>query len=494
MFKNISFGIITYINAKGVIMKNTKDNIVRNKWFYSVELIIDLVIVAISYYFGFRLQRPDLFISTLPANVALTLIYVLFASMIFFIAFKIHRCGEKPYSTTILFIFIALPTIALSSIFIDYIIKGVGIWRRTMFYAVCFQIPAFLIIKLIASKVHKYAIKLKPSIVIGESKEEAAQYALKIIDDNNNLYSIKHLIAQNSKRLYQCIQKNVQVFICPSVTDERKKELIEYCVVNKIDCSIAPSINDIIINSGKFYNASDAIFFNMDIKLDNESRIVKRAIDIIISFISLIILLPIMLIISLLIKLEDGGKVTYSQIRVTKNNKEFKIYKFRTMIENAESETGAVLAQREDSRITRLGRFLRKSRLDEVPQLVNVFIGDMTLVGPRPERPELMQEVIEHTPEFKYRTLVKAGLTGLAQTMGRYDTIFINKLLLDLYYVNNHSLLFDLKILFYTLNVLTTPSATSGVSNDNENIFEIFSKKGYIIEKKDDYFEVVDHT
>ena len=467
-----------------------KNIIIRNRWFYSIELLIDLIIVAFSYYFGFRLQRPELFFNTLPVNVAFTLIYVLFVSLVFFIAFKIHKCGEKPYSTTILFIVLSLPLIALSSVFIDYIVKGVGIWRRTMFYAICFQLPTFVIIKFLFTKIHKKIIKLKPSVIVGQTNDEAINIALKIIEDKNKLYDVKYIINQNSEKLYECINESMQVFICPTCSERKKTEIIEFCVVNNIDCSISPNVKDIIINSGNFYNTSDVLFLNMDIGLDIESRIVKRTMDIIISFISTILLSPLILVISLLIKLQDGGKVLYSQIRATRDNKEFKIYKFRTMIENAEEETGVVLAKANDERITKLGHLLRKFRLDEIPQLLNIIKGDMTLVGPRPERPELIHKTIKNIPEYKYRTLVKAGLTGLAQTMGRYDTIFKDKLLLDLYYVNNHSLLFDLKILFYTLHVLTTPSVTSGISNENTDIIKALKAKGYTVKVHDDYYEI----
>lgn len=475
-------------------MRKSSKKIIRNRWFYSIELVIDLIIVAFSYYFGFRLQRPDLFITVIPVNVAFTIIYVSFISLIFFLALKINRCGERSYSTTILYIVLAIPVIALSSVFIDYIFKGVGIWRRTMFYSLCFQLPVFIIVKFVISKAHKYIIKLKPCVVVGKTNEESKQFALKIIEDDNNIYEIRCITNQDSKYLYDCIKEIMQVFICPNCSKDIKTEIIEFCVINNIDCAIAPNINDIIINSGKFYNTNDVLFLNMDIKLDIESRIVKRILDIVVSFFLLIVLFPLNIIISLMIKLHDGGKIFCSQVRATRDNKEFKIYKFRTMIEDAENKTGVVLASKDDDRITKLGRFLRKGRLDEIPQLLNVFIGDMTLVGPRPERPELIQKTIKDIPEFRYRTLVKAGLTGLAQTMGRYDTTFYDKLLFDLYYVNNHSILFDLKILFYTLHVLTKPSVTSGISYENKYAIKLLNEKGYTIEYKNDYIEIKDNT
>lgn len=470
-------------------MPNNKNKVIRNKWFYSIELLLDILIITISYYYGFRIQRPDLFIVAIPSNVIITLIYIGIISLILLVNFKIYRCGEKPYSSTIFYLLLTIPIIALSSVIIDFIIKGVGLWRKTIFYAICIQIPAFLIIKFITIRIHKLVIKLKISIIVGATLDDALKLSLKILDDNYNLYDIRYLARDNSDNLYNFINQSMQVIICSSCEKNKKTKIIEYCAINNIDCIIVPSFNDIVINSGKFNNRNDTMFLDMAIKLDIESRFIKRTIDIIISSISLLILSPLMIAVATLIKLQDGGKPIYSQKRLSRNNREFNIYKFRTMIEDAEKGTGAVLATINDSRITKLGKFLRASRIDEIPQLFNVLKGEMSLVGPRPERPDLIKKIVVDVPEFRYRTLVKAGVTGLAQTMGRYDTEFKDKLLFDLFYVNNYSIILDLKIMFYTLHTLIKPSVTLGINNDmnNVNIKDALNRKGYSFQNNDDY-------
>lgn len=466
----------------------TKDNkILRNKWFYAIELMLDVIIITLSYYLGFKLQRAELFADKIPNDLIIILLYIAVISLIFILLFKINRCGQKALSTTIFNILLILPLIALSSVFIDFILKGIGIWRRTIFYAFCFQIPTLIILKFIIFKIHNRLIKLRHCIVVGANLEDAALFALKLIDDKNNIYEVKHLAQQNSPQLYDCINNSMYVFICSSCEQNIKTQLIEYCVTNNIDCAIIPNINDIVLNSGYFNNINDIMLLGIDIKQDIESRIIKRIIDIIISVISLIILLPLILIIVILIKLQDGGKVIYSQKRITIHNKPFTIYKFRTMIEGAEKKTGAVLASINDKRITKLGKFLRASRMDEIPQLFNVLKGEMSIVGPRPERPDLIDDIIKTVPEFKYRTLVKAGLTGLAQTMGKYNTTFSDKLLFDLYYANNYSFILDLKIMFYTLHTLIRPSVTNGLSDEKYDInaLDILKSKGYKIVEND---------
>ena len=192
-------------------------------------------------------------------------------------------------------------------------------------------------------------------------------------------------------------------------------------------------------------------------------RIVKRGIDIFGSLVLIILTSPIMLLTALAIKIEDHGDVLYRQKRYTKDKKEFEIIKFRSMIMNAEKKTGAVLAKENDDRITKVGRFIRKTRFDELPQLLNILKGEMSFVGPRPERPEIHEDICKTMPEFDFRLVVKAGLTGYAQIYGKYNTSLRDKLLLDLYYIENYSLIDDIKMLLLTLKIVFNKESTEGI-------------------------------
>ena len=160
----------------------------------------------------------------------------------------------------------------------------------------------------------------------------------------------------------------------------------------------------------------------------------------------------------------DGGPVIYQQTRLTKNGKKFQIYKFRTMVQNAEADGKARLASEDDPRILPIGRVLRATRLDELPQIYNILKGDMSIVGPRPERPELAAELEKEIPEFSFRLQVKAGLTGYAQIYGKYNTTPYDKLVMDLMYIAHPSIVEDLKIMFATVKILFMPESTEGVS------------------------------
>ena len=195
-----------------------------------------------------------------------------------------------------------------------------------------------------------------------------------------------------------------------------------------------------------------------------EQAFFKRLMDIVISGIACIVALPFMAGTALAVKLEDGGPVLYKQKRLTIEGQEFYVYKFRSMRIDAEKDGVARLASAGDSRITRVGNFIRKVRLDELPQLFNILKGDMSIVGPRPERPEIAKQYESEMPEFSYRLRVKAGLTGYAQIFGKYNTTPYDKLKLDLHYIQNYSLMLDVKLMIQTVKILFMKESTEGIA------------------------------
>ena len=205
--------------------------------------------------------------------------------------------------------------------------------------------------------------------------------------------------------------------------------------------------------------------------------------DILISGIGIIITSPIMLIIALAVKAYDRGPVFYFQDRLTLGGKPFKICKFRSMCVDSE-KNGARLASRHDSRITPVGHVLRNLHLDELPQLFNVFKGDMSLVGPRPERESIMLEYEKELPEFYYRLKVKAGLTGYAQVYGKYNTTPYDKLKLDLFYIENYSFLLDIKLIFMTVKIFLQKEVSEGVDDRQVNALKDSGRNAGISENK----------
>ncbi|MBQ3565856.1 MAG: sugar transferase [Oscillospiraceae bacterium] len=272
-------------------------------------------------------------------------------------------------------------------------------------------------------------------------------------------------IHEDLKKIKEEILKYEGVIIC-DVSGQIRNDIIKFCFDHSKRVYLSPKISDILIRGGSDINLFDTpLILCRNSGLSFEQRLLKRILDILLSLIAVIILSPFMLIIAAAIKINDGGDILYKQKRLTINAKEFYVYKFRSMIPDAE-KTGIKLATDHDPRITAVGRFLRKTRLDEIPQFFNILKGDMSLVGPRPERPELTEKYETEMPEFKFRLKVKAGLTGYAQVLGVYDTTPLDKLKIDLMYIEKYSLALDLRIILMTLKTMIFP----GESNEKIDI------------------------
>jgi len=230
-----------------------------------------------------------------------------------------------------------------------------------------------------------------------------------------------------------------------------------------------PKISDILVKNAEELNLIDApLFFNRNNGIGPIQRFVKRFFDIFLSLFTLIVFSPIFIIVAAAIHLEDGGPVFFKQERVTIGEKRFMILKFRSMIVDAEKDGRPHPAGEKDDRITKVGRIIRACRIDELPQLINILKGDMSIVGPRPERWEHVEKYSEDIAEFNFRHSVKGGLTGYAQVYGKYNTTALDKLKLDLLYITNFSILLDLQIIFETVKILVQKESTEGFTEDKQ--------------------------
>lgn len=266
--------------------------------------------------------------------------------------------------------------------------------------------------------------------------------------------------------LTKSIDKFESIIIC-DVPARMRNDLLKYCYQQNKSIYVIPKISDIVIRS-----AADITYFDSPIircgsvGLSVEQRAIKRLVDVVLSSLALLIFSPMFIIISLAIKLYDGGPVFYKQRRCTRDMKPFDILKFRSMIVDAE-KNGPQPAVDNDSRITPVGKIIRALRVDELPQIINILKGDMSIVGPRPERIEHVEKYSEQIPEFVCRYKVKGGLTGYAQVYGKYNTSAYNKLKMDLIYIQNYSIAMDFKLMLMTVKILFKKDSTEG-----------FNKKG----------------
>ncbi|MBQ9211686.1 MAG: exopolysaccharide biosynthesis polyprenyl glycosylphosphotransferase [Clostridia bacterium] len=259
--------------------------------------------------------------------------------------------------------------------------------------------------------------------------------------------------------------ENYEAVFVAGVNSRCRNGILKYCEENGIRGFFLPHVGDVIMQGAEHIQAYDSPVLMARRKIIKpEYRLVKRIFDIVASAAGLILLSPLFLLTAAAIKLYDHGPVFYKQVRLTRDNRQFKIIKFRSMRVDAEKDGVARLSSGDnDDRITPIGRIVRKCRLDELPQLINILVGDMSIVGPRPERPEIAEQYYAQLPDFKLRLQVKAGLTGYAQVYGKYNTDPYEKLEFDLLYINNMSILTDLKLMFATAGVLFLPESTKGI-------------------------------
>ena len=283
--------------------------------------------------------------------------------------------------------------------------------------------------------------------------------------DRYNIVKCMNISEGIDKIEKEALERYDAVVIWDIPTKDRNN-LLKFLYGHSIRVYLMPKITDVLVKGSTQMHLFDTpVLLLREYYLKVEERAIKRLIDIVCSLIMIVAFSPIMIITAVIIKIYDGGPMLYKQIRCTENEREFKIMKFRSMRVDAEKDGVARLATKNDNRITPIGKFIRAVRIDELPQLFNILKGDMSFIGPRPERPEIIKQYMETMPEFAFRMKVKAGLAGYAQVYGKYNTTPYDKLKLDLAYIENYSVWLDFKLMLLTLKILFTPDATEGVED-----------------------------
>ena len=259
--------------------------------------------------------------------------------------------------------------------------------------------------------------------------------------------------------------KNYDAVLINDLSAKEQNRMEKLCFAENKRVYLVPKISDIIVKSSENLNVVDTpLFLNRNSGMGVAQRFFKRLFDILLSGLAVGVLSPLFLITAIAIKAEDHGPVFYRQERVTMGGRHFMILKFRSMIVDAEKDGRPHPAGEKDDRITGVGRVIRSCRIDELPQLINILKGDMSIVGPRPERVEHVEEYTREIPEFRYRLKVRGGLTGYAQVYGKYNTSALDKLKLDMIYITNYSFLLDVQIIFETIKILFQKESTEGFS------------------------------
>ncbi len=343
----------------------------------------------------------------------------------------------------------------------------IGRWRFGTHLVPMIQMTVFNLIVVVIWVVFMrwIYVKIYPPrrmlLIYGEYSPADLIHKISTREDKYNICETIHL-SKGEDAIRKKIDEYKNIIIGDIPSHERNL-FLKYCFERDIRCYSIPKISDVMIQSSDHIHLFDTtllLFRNRG--LTAEQKFVKRAFDVIVSAVGILVASPIMLIIALLIKAYDRGPVFYKQERLTEGSRVFYVLKFRSMSVDSE-KGGARLAMKHDSRVTPVGKVLRNIHFDELPQLFNILKGDMSLVGPRPERPQIAREYKKEIPEFDYRLKMKAGLTGFAQVYGKYNTTPYDKLKLDLTYIENYNFFLDIKLLFLTFKILFQKENTEGV-------------------------------
>lgn len=455
----------------------------KNELLQKMAVFLNVIMVAVPFVASWYMYYDSVIVNPFYRKgnwVVIGIFLVLYASLgKLYDGFMVSlvRISEMVYSQCVA----AFMTDGLMYMIIVLLARGLV--NPLPILAVC--ICQMLLSALWSRTAHKWYFRMFPA------KETAIVYDVRMgLEDLVSEYGlekkfdIKKIIHINDCLENPQLLKDVETVFLSGVHSSERNVVLKYCVFHDIDVYVIPRIGDLLMSGAKKMHLFHLPILSVQRYSPSFVYLTfKRLMDIAISLVALVIASPVMLVTALAIKLTDGGPVFYTQDRLTKDGKIFKIHKFRSMRVDAEKDGVARLSTGDnDDRITPVGRFIRKVRIDELPQLLDILAGNLTLVGPRPERPEISAQYEEVMPEFALRLQAKAGLTGYRQVYGKYNTTPYDKLQMDLMYIANPSIVLDLQIILATIKILFMPESTEGIDKDKINA--LIEEKGVKIHKE----------
>ena len=435
----------------------------------SLEGFFEILILAIAYYVIWRREYDN---GLFPAyfgygKYVLTGVYALLVLVLFF-AFDGFKFGYLRKFDALLSQWISL----LIANFISY-------WQLCLIANAVISPVPMLILTLIGAVIalicvifytwlyHRIYIPKNMAMILGRDDAVTLKFKMETRPDK---YHVGKLIPVEDGLESICAQiVNYDAVIINDVPAQIRNDILKFCYRNHIRTYVTPKLTDIIVRGATSITLFDTpLLLVKGNGLTPSQQLFKRIMDLIICLPVAVIALPFMLLTALAIKLEDGGPVFFKQKRATLGNNTFEILKFRSMVVDADRIGNQAGATSNDPRITKVGRIIRATRIDELPQILNIIKGDMSIVGPRPERVEHMEKYGAEIPEFDFRTKVKGGLTGFAQIYGKYNTSPYDKLRLDLMYIENYSFILDIKLILMTIRIMLSKESTEGFDKVEE--------------------------
>lgn len=419
-----------------------------------IELATYLIVTHFSYYLSFVIRYKNNFneenvIAYMNAapSISLAVVTIILSTHYLDIA-------KKSQSEVFLRTVGISILMALSTTFVVFYVRSFAFPRTiiaigSIVIFVTFSLTKYIFVIIILK------IRKRKKVVVVVPRVYDPIFLNKTITSTIKFDDIKCIVFEDDKDLFSRILIGEKIIVAEDVSSEIKDKLIKWSLGKEKSIYMVPTMYEIAQMNASLEQMIDTPFYKIDqLNISFERQVAKRLFDLVLGGVFCLMSLPVVLIFAVLVKIQDGGSSFYFQKRLSYGQKEFYVIKLRTMIENAEDESGAVFASTNDMRVTKLGAFMRKHRIDELPQFLNVLKGDMSIVGPRPERPEFVENFIKDIEGFEHRFLTKAGITGLAQVLGDYSTTASEKLKYDIIYIRNANIVFDCKMIIMTIKVI----------------------------------------
>jgi exopolysaccharide biosynthesis polyprenyl glycosylphosphotransferase len=438
---------------------------------FSDILLINLGI-AIAFWLRFGFQLPDFNIEPYIRLIP----WISLSALIILYMFDLYTdWRRKGIHDLIYTLILSISTLTMLTMVLTFLDRGFAFPRSVILIAFIVQSILLVTSRSALWLLSKKLFGSKKVLIVGVDYDNGISLAKKFLQHCKGWFIVSDLLlVENRKELKSKIYNVDVILLSPDITKEHKAEIISFCSKYGKEVLVVPELFELFILDSDPQQIDDMLVLSIQPPtLGSSQRLIKRTFDIIVSMFLLILFSPIFIVLFIVISLTSSGPALFKQERLGRDGSPYNIYKFRSMVVNAEDKTGPVLATEKDERITPLGRYMRALRLDEIPQLINVLKGEMSLVGPRPEREFFIEQFKGSIPDYGYRMSVKPGITGLAQVMAKYSTTVEDKLRFDLMYVRNYSFALDIRVLLQTIRVVLQREKANGVRTDEED----FEKK-----------------
>ena len=438
---------------------------VRSLFYRPIVMISDVCLVNAGFLIAFFLRRH--YLLTPHANVSSYLQLsglVCLTTLVIFHLLDLYRDWLRRSLRHVLYsIIIAVGMTLLTTMGLGFWARQFAFPRSVLLLAACIQIGLLCTYRIQMRRMYRRWCGNRHTIVVGENQDDAWSVIQKFEEHDVGLYNMEgYVVRRDLQPPYAELEAAETVVLSQGL--QEKEDIILHCFRTHKEVLVVPNLSELTLFGAEAREVDDMLILGIQPhRLNPAEELLKRTVDLVASSALLLLSSPVLLIVAVVIRLTSSGPILYRQERIGRGGKPFRVLKFRTMAVDAERYSGPVLASEHDPRVTEIGRLLRATRVDELPQMLNVIKGEMSLVGPRPERPYFVERFERAFPAYELRHAVKPGITGLAQVVGRYGTTVESKLHFDLLYIYNYSLLLDLKILLQTVRVVLLGEQAAGL-------------------------------